>query len=179
MLLVLVVGIVAWRQLQAPSQATIRQLPTTRSAAKVPTAPAAKTINDTYAHFTFPGSYLIANQQSKTTTHNYLLVRAGGLVGVSSRVGVTIAAQDSGTLINNSSYRARAANAAYRTTSWRVDGQTIPGFIKESADDGFEMTAFWQHGTMLATISLTSPQLTDDQALTKEFEALLASWRWQ
>lgn len=93
-------------------------------------------------------------------------------------LAISVSNLPAGNIADSSDYMLRKNNpSTYAQSEETLGGQTFIIMTDRTAG-GFSEVAFVQHGSLLASISLTGDHATGLQPLQTTFDMVLSSWKW-
>jgi hypothetical protein len=152
-----------------------------RSNSSIIKAPAASNLDNQYFLLHLPLGYRLSS--SRIDTGDSLLtdvILKPSITGTSIH-NVAVLQLPSGGLESVSNFRVRStAPGTYKLSSMKLSGDIITLSTRIDGEAG-EVVAFWPHGTLLATIAVSTGEAAsngDTEANTTSLQTLLNAWRW-
>jgi hypothetical protein len=128
--------------------------------------------------FDYPSSYI----SSPTATpkapilESYVLVKRST---ISWQLAIQIESLPSGNFSDSGGYHFRQVHPErFSETRVTYTGKNVRVMTDKEAAGSFAKNAFFVHGGLLASVSLTGGSSSDAEAMQADFDAIISSWKW-
>lgn len=172
---VLAGGVIGYMQLNSAANGTLTKVATD---ADKPIQDDRIAVDNDYASFSYPTKFtsnpIDPPVAPMLASYSFTKQQIG-----SWQVGIQITKLENSLLTNDSTYNYRnVTTSRYKKTQQKVGEHTVTIFT-DISDATFAKTAYLQKGDIAAIISVMGGTASSYNQLQTDFDALIASWRWQ